>query len=411
MAPYRWYLVIAGVGAFAANTAFTLNLVYQSRVVGLDPLQLVLVGTLMEAVSFVAQVPTGVIADVRSRRLSVVLGYLLMGAGLLLWGLVPTYAAILVANGIWSVGATCVDGALQAWAADEIGEAGVARAFVRGGQVGLAGALLGIGAAVALATFGLAVPIVVAAAVTLGLGLALAVAMPERGWSPPARRTSWRSMRDQAVAGSRAVRGSRTLMLLIAATVFVGMSSEGFDRLSQPHFLTGLTFPGGAAPELWFGAFAVLAALGAIVLTGVVGRGLDARQPRRVGLLLAAIQAGAAAGAVWFGLTGHFWTAVLVYLVVTLLRETTTPVLEVWLVAATVPASRATVFSIGAQADALGQIAGGPPAGLVGRHRASGLGIATAGLFLVPAVALFALAARRSPAVTAAAEVPAGRSG
>ena len=104
MSPYRLYLIICGLGSFAATTAFTLNLVYQATVVGLSPFQLVLVGTLMEAVCFVAQVPTGVIADLYSRRLSVVTGYLLMGAGLLVWGLLPAYTAILVANVIWAVG-------------------------------------------------------------------------------------------------------------------------------------------------------------------------------------------------------------------------------------------------------------------------------------------------------------------
>src|SRR5215211_4665440 len=114
MPAYRLFLILSGVGAFAADTAFTLNLVYQVEVVGLDPMQLVLVGTLMEAVCFVAQVPTGVIADLAGRRLSVVSGYLLMGGGLLLWGLVPSYMAILLANVVRAIGAVCVDGAQEA---------------------------------------------------------------------------------------------------------------------------------------------------------------------------------------------------------------------------------------------------------------------------------------------------------
>ena len=401
MSAYRLFLVIAGVGAFAADTAFTLNLVYQSQVVGLGPLQLVLVGTLMELVCFVAQVPTGVLADLYSRRLSVIAGYLLMGAGLLLWGLIPTYAAVLAANAIWAVGAVCVDGALEAWAADEIGPEPAGRAFVRAGQFGQAGTLLGIVAAVALASVSLALPIVVAAGITLALGATLAFAMTENGWSPSGGGTGWRSMRAQVVDGGRAVRRSALLLGVVAGTVFAGMSSEGFDRLSQPHFLTDLRFPAGFAPSLWFGAFAVVAALGSIVLLGVLGRHVHAARPRRVGRLLALVEGVTAAAVIWFGLTGSFWWAVAIYLVATLLRESTAPVLTVWLVSATTSASRATVFSLQAQADALGQIAGGPPAGLVGQRRSIGAGIATSGLFLLPAVALFALAARRSP-VTAA---------
>ena len=395
MSAYRLFLVISGVSAFAADTAFTLNLVYQSQVVGLGPLQLVLVGTLMEVVCFVAQVPTGVIADLYSRRLSVVIGYLLMGAGMVVWGLIPTYAAVLAANAIWAVGAVCVDGAQEAWAADEIGPDRAGQAFVRAGQLGQAGTLLGIVAAVALASVNLALPIVVGAAVTLALGVLLAFVMPEKGWSRAAGR---QSMRSQLVDGGRAVRRSALLLAVVAGTVFAGMSSEGFDRLSQPHFLTDLRFPAGFAPTLWFGAFAVVAAVGSIVLLGVLGRHVHAAHPRRVGVMLAAVEAVTAAAVIWFGLTTSFWWAVGIYLVATLLRESTAPILTVWLVSATSSASRATVFSLQAQADALGQIAGGPPAGLVGQRRGTGLGIATSGFFLLPAVALFALAARRSPA-------------
>jgi DHA3 family tetracycline resistance protein-like MFS transporter len=393
MSPYRLYLIICGLGAFAGRTAFTLNLIYQATVVGLSPLQLVLVGTLMETVCFLAQVPTGVLADLVSRRLSVLVGYLLMGAALVLWGSVPEYGAVLVANVIWSIGVVCVDGAEEAWAADEIEPDRVAAAFVRGGQVAQAGSLLGILAAVGLATAGLAVPIVAGGVLTLGLAALLAVFMTEHRWTPT-DTGSWRSMGRQVRTGVRAVRGSALLAGAVAGTLFAGMSSEGFDRLSQPFLLPSI----GTLPvELAFGGLAALAALGSIAVTGLVGRRLDTLHPARTGRLLAAVEAGAAAGMICFGLTGDWWLAVPLYLLVCLLRGAEGPILNVWLVAATTSDSRATVFSIQAQADALGQIAGGPPAGLVAQRRSVGAGISAAGLFLLPAVALFALAARRSP--------------
>jgi DHA3 family tetracycline resistance protein-like MFS transporter len=213
-------------------------------------------------------------------------------------------------------------------------------------------------------------------------------------------------MRDQVAVGGRAVRRSTMLTGLVAGTVFVGMSSEGFDRLSQPRFLESFTFPGALTAEYWFGAFAIVGAFGSIVATGLLGRHLSTGHPRRVGRILAIMQAVTAAGMLVFGLTGNLWLAVGVYLVVGLLRESTIPILSIWLISATTSQSRATVFSIQSQADALGQIIGGPPAGLVGQRRSIGAGIATGGLFLLPAVALFALAARRSP-TTAAAATPA----
>ena len=429
MSAYRLFLLMSGVNALALDLAFTLNLVYQVKVVGLGPLQLVLVGTVLELVLFGAQIPTGVIADLFSRRLSVVLGYALMGAGLLVWGLIPTYLAVLLANVIWAVGWTCVDGAQQAWAADEIGDASSGKAFVRAGQLGQAGALVGIAGAVGLSHWGLAVPIVAGGVVTLGLAGLLVARMPENNWTRPTTAvlgpaaeaggfpalagtavpapagTGWagavrggvRSMREQLVAGGRQVRRSAMLAGLIGGTLFAGMASEGFDRLSQPHFMTDLQLPGSAAPELWFGAFAMVAALGAMLATGIVGARLDTAHPRRVGRLLAAVEAVIAVGVIGFGLTGHFWLAVVLYLAVMILRESVEPLVSIWLVSATTSATRATVFSIQSQADALGQIIGGPPVGFIAQRRTLGAGISAAGLFILPAIALYALAARRSP--------------
>ncbi|MGW5673080.1 MFS transporter [Micromonospora sp. NPDC003776] len=252
MSAYRLFLLLSGVGAFAGNAAFTLNLVYQSQVVGLGPWQLVLVGTVLELVCFTAQVPTGVIADRYGRRRSVVVGQLLMGLGLLLWGLLPSYPALLAANAVWAVGAVCVDGTVEAWAADEIGAARVGHAFVRAGQLGQVGTVLGIAVAVALAGVDLAAPILVGAATTLALAATLAVAMPERGWSPPpaGEHTSVGSMRAQLVAGVGVVRRHRVLGYVLAGTLFLGLGSEGFDRLAQPRFVTELALPGALSPPV-----------------------------------------------------------------------------------------------------------------------------------------------------------------
>src|SRR6185312_12194111 len=110
-----------------------------------------------------------------------------------------------------------------------------------------------------------------------------------------------------------------------------------------------------------FGGLAVLAAAGSIVVTGILGRRLDTLHPRRVGALLATVEAVTAAAMICFGFADGWWLAVPLYLLVRLLRDATEPVMTVWLVSATTSDARATVFSIQAQADALGQIAGGPP--------------------------------------------------
>lgn len=45
---YKLYLLMSGIQSFTMTMVFTVNLVYQVTLVGLNPLQLVLVGTCLE---------------------------------------------------------------------------------------------------------------------------------------------------------------------------------------------------------------------------------------------------------------------------------------------------------------------------------------------------------------------------
>jgi DHA3 family tetracycline resistance protein-like MFS transporter len=80
----RMFYVIEGVASFAFGVIFAADMVYQITVVGLTPFQLVLVGTTVEVVVFCFEIPTGIIADLYSRRLSLIIGYFLIGIGFLL---------------------------------------------------------------------------------------------------------------------------------------------------------------------------------------------------------------------------------------------------------------------------------------------------------------------------------------
>src|SRR6476469_9881087 len=101
--------------AFCLSTIFTLAAVYRLQTVGLDPLQLVLVGTVLEASCFVFEIPTGVVADTFSRRLSVIIGVVLLGGGELIEGAIPAFAAVLLAQVVAGLGYTFLSGATEAW--------------------------------------------------------------------------------------------------------------------------------------------------------------------------------------------------------------------------------------------------------------------------------------------------------
>src|SRR5207245_49589 len=63
--------------------------VYLVQELHFSPLQLVLMGTVMEAAVFLCEIPTGVVADTYSRRLSLIVGYLGTGVAWLLVGVAP----------------------------------------------------------------------------------------------------------------------------------------------------------------------------------------------------------------------------------------------------------------------------------------------------------------------------------
>jgi MFS family permease len=95
---YPVYLFLRAAGSFAGGCALTYNLVYQVETVGLDPLQLVLVGTVLEVTYLLAQLPTGLAADRYGRKPAVVAGTALLGAGVAVQS-VPTLAATLLGTG------------------------------------------------------------------------------------------------------------------------------------------------------------------------------------------------------------------------------------------------------------------------------------------------------------------------
>src|SRR5512147_1461347 len=150
---------------------FTVDAVYQVSTVGLNALQLVLVGTTLEVSAFVFEVPTGVVADTISRRLSIIIGMFVMGLGFVVEGSVPFFTAILIAQVLWGLGYTFTSGATEAWIADEVGQEQAGKAFLRAGQVDTIGGLLGIVGGMLIGNVSVSLPIVLGGLLLIGLGV------------------------------------------------------------------------------------------------------------------------------------------------------------------------------------------------------------------------------------------------
>lgn len=399
LSAYPVYLIITGASAFFYTLIFTVSAVYRVEWAGLNPLQLVLVGTVLEAAIFLFEIPTGVVADVYSRRLSIVIGFLIIGPAFILEGALPLFGTILLAQALWGIGYTFTSGAVNAWIADELGEDGIGRVYLRGAQAAQIGAFTAMFASVALASLRLNLPIVLGGACFVGLGIFLIVAMPERHFrpAPTEERNSFQSMRATLREGVHTVRVRPVLVTILAVGAFYGMASEAYDRLWTIHLLDNFTFPrlGDFQPVVWFGIISAVGMLLSLGATEVLRRRVDTASHRGAAAALMAINGLLIAGMLAFGLARGFGLALGAYWVVYVLRELNDPLYAAWINQGLAPRVRATVMSLASQANAFGQIAGGPALGVVATLVSIPAGIVAAALSLLPAMFLFGRTLRR----------------
>lgn len=401
------YYLLSAIMTLANAIMFTTYAVYYVQRIGMNPLQLVLVGTVLELTILLCEVPTGVIADTYSRRLSVIIGIFILGAAWTIEGALPLYTAIIAAEIIRGVGETFLSGATDAWLADEVGEEQVGTIYVRSGQIGRAVGLIGTGISVGLASVALNLPMLIGGGLYLVLGILLTVAMPEREWSPAPRgeRTTWRAMSHTLREGARVIRRSETLMLLLLVSLFAGVASEGFDRLSEAHLLANFRFPtiGNFKPVVWFGILSVVIDLTALITTELFRHRLEAtsRVATSTARALLVLNSLAVLSIVGFGLAGNFWLAALALVVKATLGAIAGPLYQSWLVQTIDGRVRATALSMISQTDALGQAIGGPGIGALGNVSLRAA-MVVAGLLRSPTMALYARVLRRDRATPVA---------
>jgi DHA3 family tetracycline resistance protein-like MFS transporter len=363
------YMVNAAGGAFIASLIFTPVAVYYVTTVGLDPLQLVLVGTVLEGTIILFEVPTGIVADVFSRRLSIILGRLLFGLAFILEGSVPLFAAILLAEVIRGIGETFLSGASQAWLADEVGEASLGHIFLRAAQIRRAAGLFGIAAGAALGSVQLNLAVIVGGILSLALAALLAVSMPETGFRPSARahRVSLGTVLHIVDTSVRSIRNNPLLLVFAGIAAAAGASSEGFDRLWEAHLLKSFAFPavGSLQPVVWFGVInAVGEVIGIAAIQTIVRLKNTIHQDVARTLLL--LQCGWVMCVLLFGLTSSFVVAALAIWCKRVVESTSEPLFNTWQTRVIPSEVRATVLSALGQGDALGQVLGGPLVGAIG---------------------------------------------
>ena len=396
---YIVYLLLEGLFALFFGIVVTVNMVYQVEVAHLNPLQLVLVGTALEATYFVCTVPTGVIADVYSRRWAIIIGVFLTGAGFILEGSIPRFETIVLSQAIWAIGAAFISGAEEAWVASEVGEEQIGQVYLRGSQVNALGTLVGIVISVTVASIRLNLAIILGGSLYLVLGVFLLIFMPEHNFrsAEETERHSWKALSETLLNGGRVVRRKPLLLTIILISAFYGMASEGFDRLWTAHFLEDFTLPSlrHFQPVVWFGIIRAEVMILTIGATELVRRSFDTNRHITITWLLFAINALQIASVVVFGLVSNFPLALAAFTTARVMSSTSTPIYTAWLTGHIEPKVRATVISMSGQMDAIGQIVGGPIIGVIGTLVSIRAAIVSTVTFLSPALLLFGRARRQ----------------
>lgn len=392
---YRWGF---GFALHVATATFTLWLIDG---VGAGPLALALTGTTLEVCYTLAEVPTGVVADRFGRKRSVLIGLLVVGAGMVLTA-TPHLAAVLGAQVLIGTGWTFMSGADVAWLTDEVGEDAARPLYASGMRAELWGSVVGIMVGAAVGQLGLWVPLLVSAAALVGLAAWLAARMheSERQIAGDERLTVAETLRRTRAS----VRARPAIAVLLAVMVAAGLAGEGVDRLWQFHLVGD---EAGERSTVFTVSGLVLAALLlGTAFTRLVERRLttdeDGRHARRwlaaANVLVAASVVALAVGPWWLGAAGLVASHAL--------RHASLPVVQAWANRNADPATRATLNSLVGQAESVGEIAGGPALGGV----AGGFGTAPA---LLASAGVFAAAGllatwNREPTEPAAEQAPPG---
>lgn len=393
LSAYKTYLLFSAITAMCFSLVATVMVVYHIEIVHLNPLQLILVGTTLELACFIFEIPTGIVADVYSRKLSIVIGGVLTGVGFILEGSISSFVFVLVAQIVWGLGSTFISGSLEAWIAEEEKNKDLDEIYIKGAQAGQIGAFIGIVLSTVIANFSVRLPIIVSGVLFIILALFLWLYMPENNFKPsaPGDLNTFKKMVYTFKSGLKFVKSKSIIMILLAVTLFYGLSSEGYDRLSNAHFLQDTTLPKlrNLSSVTWFGIFGILGMILSFIVMHFMAKNLKNEDNRKNGKLLLCINILYISSMLIFALTRNFSLMLIAYLATNTFRIINEPIFSAWLNGHIDDNSRATVLSINGQMNSLGQILGGPIIGIIATNISVSIGIVCTSLLVAPVLVLY----------------------
>lgn len=370
-----WSLAFRGYGLAA--------LIYFVTDADLEPLQLVLLGTALEVAVLVSEIPTGVVADTLSRKRSIVISHVIMGASFVAVGFTTEFVPLLLTQVAWGVGWTFTSGADVAWITDEVNDRErIDGVLARRERWKLLGGVVGYGASGLLAwATDLQTAIIVMGAVMASLAVYVAVTFTEHEFTP-VTEDRFRESVSIFKQGLSLARGDSQILLVLGATLTLNSGAEAVDRLFNRR-LVDLGFPATTNPIVWFTMLGVVGlTAGALALRFIEARVSGEGAPRRFymwGVALAVVGTIVLSWApnVWVGVAGTFVVRGLGWAIIP-------AVASIWVNRRTPSNVRATVQSFLGQAESVGEITGGVALGAVAQWSTLPIALTgSAGLFLL----------------------------
>lgn len=369
--PYKLYLIITFISQMLFSLIFTVNLLYHVNIANLNPLQLVLVGTVLEVTVFLFEIPTGVVADIKSRKLSIIIGYILMGTGFIIEGFFAFFFTIIISQLFFGIGYTFISGATQAWIIDELGERNSGNILVKGSQLGQLGELVAIPISIVAGLINLNLPILFGGVGMILLAIYLTIVMTEDGYKPTyhKNRPQWAQLLNTFKSTKQCIKLNNLFLLLLALGFVYGLYSEGFGRLWTAHLLKDFDYAlmKTVNSVISFGIIRAISILLSIFALEILNKRLHFNELALIVKTLLISSLIIILSLIGFSIVKNLYIALILFGIIGIMRSITNPLLDTMLSnIITDNTIRATIFSIRGQVDSIGQILGGPIVGSFG---------------------------------------------
>lgn len=233
------------------------------------------------------ELPTGLVADLYGRKLSVVLSLFTISVAGVIFRVSTVFWGLALAEMVQGLGETLKSGAFEAWVVDSLREDGrqekVRGVFARGVRCERSGYLLGLILGGYIGAHQITAIWYPFAGGHLICGV-IALSLMQRGPLPSAADRPGRGvahLRTTVRRGVGAIRAQRLLVALFAFSFLVNFGHETVDQYWQVHFAEDL----GVDPR-YFGWLVGISAGAVILLVSAVTRWLGPGQRQRYGLII-----------------------------------------------------------------------------------------------------------------------------